>query len=103
MLVCQQLGQEPNPDDMPLEPNHLSDNSQQALILVNALPDKWEGMSGSWMGKEYSGLMDIMNIYEIDDKKRVFELLQVCEKELGEFYKQKQKEQAALSKAKRAR
>ena len=59
-------------------------------------------MSGSWMGKDYSGLSAIMDIYEIQDRKDVFELLKLAEQELGKFYTQKQKEQASLSKAKRA-
>ena len=60
-------------------------------------------MSGSWMGKDYSGLSAIMDIYEIEDRRSVFELLQQCERELGKYYVQKQKEQESLSKAKRAR
>jgi hypothetical protein len=60
-------------------------------------------MSGSWMGKDYSGLSAIMDIYEIEDRREVFELLQIAEEELGKHYIQKQKEQESLAKAKRAR
>jgi hypothetical protein len=60
-------------------------------------------MSGSWMGKDYSGLSAIMDIYEIDDRRVVFELLKQAEQELDKHYTQKQKEQESLSKAKRAR
>jgi hypothetical protein len=59
------------------------------------LPDLWEGMSGSWLGKDYSGLEAIMNIYEIDNRRAVFELLQVGEQELSTFYRQKQKENSS--------
>ena len=88
---------------MPVDPSTLSLEAQQALTLLNALPDNWEGMSGSWMGKDYSGLEAIMNIYQIEDRKTVFELLREAEAELGKYYAQKQKEQAQLSKAKRGR
>jgi len=44
-----------------------------------------------------------MNIYEIQDRKTVFELLRDAEAELGKYYAQKQKEQNQLSKAKRGR
>jgi hypothetical protein len=55
------------------------------------------------MGKDYSGLSAIMDIYEIDDRRVVFELLKQAEQELDKHYTQKQKEQESLSKAKRAR
>jgi len=99
------MGWEPREEDIPLDSSQLSLDSQYALILSNVLPDKWEGMSGSWMGKDYSGLGTILDIYEIQNKRKVFELLQVCEAELAAFYKQKQKQQESLAKgkAKRAR
>jgi hypothetical protein len=97
------MGWEPDEDQIPIDPSTLSLEAQQALILLNALPDNWEGMSGSWMGKDYSGLSAIMDIYEIEDRRTVFELLQQCERELGKYYAQKQKEQESLANAKRAR
>ena len=97
------MGVEPKEEDIPKDPSHFSLEAQQALVLVNVLPDKWEGMSGTWLGKEYAGLLDIMELYQIDDKKQVFELLKVCEEELGKYYAQKRKEQEQLAKAKRGR
>jgi hypothetical protein len=94
------MGWEPNEDEMPKDPSVFSLEVQQALILFRALPDKWEGFSGTWMGKEYAGLMDIMNIYQIEDKKKVFELLKVAEHEAEKYYSQKKKEQESLAKAK---
>jgi hypothetical protein len=101
--MCEQMGWEPDEEQMPKDPSQLSLNVQQALILFNALPDNWEGMSGTWMGKDYSGLMSIMEIYEIDDRRAVFELLKVAEAEAGKYYAQKAKQQESLSKAKRGR
>lgn len=101
--MCEQMGWEPDENQMPVDPANLSTNCQYTLILLNALPDKWDGMSGAWFGKDYSGLSAIMDIYEIEDRRAVFELLQVAENELGKHYEQKRKEQESLSKAKRAR
>jgi hypothetical protein len=101
--MCEQMGWEPSEEEMPIDASSLETNAQYALILLNVLPDKWEGMSGSWMGKDYSGLAAIMDIYEIDDRREVFELLKVAEDELGKYYRQKQKEQEGLAKAKRAK
>lgn len=101
--MCEQMGWEPTEDDMPLDPGTFEIEAQQALILLNSLPDRWDGMSGTWMGKDYSGLSAILDIYEVEDKRQVFELLQIAEAELGKFYAQKQKEQESQAKAKRAK
>ena len=79
LQMCEQMGWEPKEEELPKEPSHLSYNIQGALILYNALPDVWEGMSGSWMGKDYSGLMDIMNIYELENRREIFTLLKIAE------------------------
>jgi len=97
------MGVEPKEEDIPKDPSTFSLEAQQALVMINALPDKWEGMNGLWLGKDYGGLIDIMNIYGIDQQREVFELLKVCEDELGKYYAQKRKEQEQLSKAKRGR
>ena len=97
------MGVEPKEEDVPKDPSTFSLEAQQALIMLNVLPDKWEGMSGTWVGKEYAGLLDIMDLYQIEDKKQVFELLKVCEDELGKFYAEKRKQQEQLSKAKKGR
>ena len=101
--MCEQMGWEPKEEELPKDPAYLSYNIQCALVLYNALPDKWEGMSGSWMGKDYSGLMDIMNIYRMDNKREVFDLLKIAEGEASKFYTEKAKQQESLSKAKRGR
>lgn len=97
------MGVEPKEEDIPKDPSTFSLEAQQALVVMNALPDNWDGMNGVWLGKDYSGLGDILDIFEISNKREVFELLKICEEELGKFYAQKRKEQEQLSKAKRGR
>ena len=103
LQMCAQMGWEPKEQEMPKDPTHLSYNIQGALVLFNALPDIWEGMSGTWMGKDYSGLMDIMNIYNLDNKKDIFSLLKIAEGEAGKFYAEKAKQKESLDEAKARR
>ena len=58
-------------------------------------------MSGSWMGKDYSGLMAIMDIYQLDNKREVFDLLKVAEGEAAKYYAEKAKQRESLNKVKR--
>ena len=69
------MGTEPVEEDIPIEPGDLSFEAQQALMLFSILPDKIEGMNGIWLGKEFSGIGDIFDFYEIEDRREVFELL----------------------------
>lgn len=101
--MCEQMGWEINEEEIPKDPSAFSVQVQQALMLLNILPDKWEGMSGTWMGKDYAGLEAIMNIYEIDNRREVFDLVQVGENEMGKYYSQKQKERESLGKVNRGR
>ena len=101
--MCEQMGWEPKEEEIPKDASYLSYEVQCALVLFNCLPDKWEGMSGSWMGKDYSGLMDIMDIYQMDNKKDIFTLLKIAEHEAAKFYSEKRKQQESLAKASRGK
>lgn len=102
LQMCEMMGWEPKEEDMPADMSSLSMNAQYAVLLLEALPDLWEGTNGVWLGKDYSGLVAVMDIYEIEDRRSVFELLKVAERELADFYEQKRKEQEQINKVKRA-
>ena len=85
------MGWEPKEEDLPQDGSDLSLECQQALTILNALPDNWEGMNGTWLGKDYSGLSAVMDIYEIESRREVFELLKEAESMLGKYYAQQTK------------
>ena len=104
LQMCEQMGWEPKEEELPKDPSYLSYNIQCALVLFNALPDSYAGMSGTWVGKDYSCLEYVMNIYSMDDyKKEIFTLLKIAEVEASKFYAEKTKQQESLDKAKRGR
>jgi len=42
---------------------------QVAFLLHDLLPDKWDGMSGSYFGKDMSALGTLLDIWKVQDKK----------------------------------
>jgi len=75
--MCEMLGTEPLDEDIPTVWEDLPILSQQALELYGFLPDKWEGMSGTYMGKDYSIVFNLFNIYEIDNNQDQVILLKI--------------------------
>jgi len=65
--MCEMMGSEPDPDEIPVEFEDLPDVVQQALEIYGFLPDRWEGMSATFLGKDYSIAFDLFKTYEIDN------------------------------------
>lgn len=40
-----------------------------AFFVFGLLPDRWDGMSGTYLGKDWSSFEQVLDIYEIEDKK----------------------------------
>ena len=54
---------------------------QMAFLIHNLLPDRWDGMSGSYMGKDWSAYGALLDIYEIVDKKETTYFVKAIESE----------------------
>ena len=50
-MMCEQLGQEPKLEEMPPEMVDFPLEIQEAFVIHAMLPDRWDSMSGSYMGK----------------------------------------------------
>lgn len=102
-MMCEQMGWEPNEDEIPKDPGFLPLDVQNALIIFNVLPDKIEGMSGTWMGKDFAALEVIMDIYEIENRREVLDYILIIQREYSDYYskQQKMKESASRTKGRR--
>ena len=105
LQMCHQLGQEPDPDEMPPEISDFPLEIQEAFVIHAMLPDRWDGASGSYMGKDWSPLNDLLNIQEVDDKKTVCFFLKHVESastiNINEELKRKQDADMRRAKSKR--
>jgi hypothetical protein len=101
--MCEQMGWEPRDEEIPLDLSSLSYDSQIAMILFNLLSDRIEGMSGTWLGKEFSSLETFMNIYEVENRRDILDYIMIIHDEYSKYYREQQKVKESQNKAKRGR
>ena len=77
--MCEQLGKEPDPSEMPPDDMDFPLEVQQAMVIHTVLPDRWDGMSGSYMGKDWSSLSTLLDVYEIEERRLVCFFLKYVE------------------------
>ena len=79
LRLCEQLGQEPDPAKMPLEISVFPEEVQVAFFMFNLLSDNFEGMSGTYMGKDWTHCRHIFEVFEVDDKKTTLIFMKMIE------------------------
>lgn len=79
--MCEQLGTEPLEEEIPLEIEDFPHEVQQAITVYYRLRDEWDTMNGVYLGKSYSGLAEILDIFEIgkEDRKYFLEWITVLD------------------------
>ena len=77
--ICEELGQEPDPEKMPLELSDFPEEVQVAFFMLSLLSDRWDGASGSYLGKDWGPIEYIFRLYEIEDKKTLFHFMKLIE------------------------
>jgi len=75
-MMMEQLGNEPIPEEIPMEYGDFPVIAQEAMQIFSILPDNWEGMSGTYMGKDYSLLLYLMDtIFDVVNKQQTMQIL----------------------------
>ncbi len=85
--MCEALGSEPIAEEIPVEFDDLMLDIQEAMTVYGLLQDNWDTMNGNYLGKNYSGVVELLIIYEIDDKKSMFRLLRSIDDHRGNAIK----------------
>tara|TARA_B100001094_G_C17774374_1_gene596616 strand:+ start:148 stop:474 length:327 start_codon:yes stop_codon:yes gene_type:complete len=73
------LGREPDPSKAPLEIYHFPFEVQQAIFIHNLMPDRWDGMNGTYLGKDWSPLQLLFNVFEVENPKDLIIYLKFVE------------------------
>ena len=91
---------------MPLEASAFPYEVQVAFFVFDLLPDKWDGMSGMYLGKDWSSANFLIKTYNIEDVPivvyfaKLYENILVSQRSEELARKQKQAQQSARNKAK---
>ena len=73
--MCEMMGSDPIDSEIPIEFDDLNLDVQEAFGLYQMLQDQWDTTNGTYIGKNYSGLIDILTLYEVEDQKTSFALI----------------------------
>lgn len=98
--MCDMLDEEPIPNQIPVEFDDLPDIVQRALELYAYLPDRWEGMSATYMGKDYSIVFNLFSMYdisEISEQQLLLKLMSTIDKIRSDMLITKQQQQSKPS------
>jgi hypothetical protein len=79
--LCDALGNEPIESEIPVEYDDFHIDVQEALAIYSKLKDEWDTMNGNYLGKSFSGILDIFTILEVpvEDHKTMFNLINVID------------------------
>jgi len=85
-MMCEQLGQEPKPEEIPATFEDFPHIVQTAMNIHAILPDKWEGFSGTYMGKEYVLLPYLTDeVYKVDNKAQLVQFVTLIDRIIMEY------------------
>ena len=70
---------------MPLTSSDFPEEVQAAFFMFSLLPDYYEGMSGTYMGKHWNGIEYFFSLYEVHEPRTVLYLMKLYEGEVVSY------------------
>ena len=83
--ICEQMGVEPSEESMPVSPEGFPYEVQLAITLYSFLNDRYEGMSGTFLGKDWTLWPYLMEQNKVQDEKEVLLFAKMYEAAIMEF------------------
>ena len=87
---------------MPLIFSDFPEEVQVAFFLYDFLPDNWEGMSGSYLGKDYSTIEFLFKLFEVLEPKETLLFIKLYDQKVVEYRMKKQQQKEKANKAKKS-
>ena len=91
--MCELLKNEPIEEEIPVDRGDLKIDTQLAFQVYDKLQAKWEGMSGSYLGKDLSLIPILMDHYKFDKslKYYVWEIIPIIDNIVAKDISEQQK------------
>jgi len=64
---------------MPLETSDFPEEVQVAFFMYSFLSDRWDGMSGSYLGKDWTIIDYLFKLHYVDNKKEILYFMKLYE------------------------
>lgn len=79
--MCEELGTEPVEEEIPVEFGDFFIDVQEALGIYQKLRDEWDTMNGNYLGKNYAGLIDLLELLDVpvEDRRTQYELIGIID------------------------
>ena len=74
---------------MPLETSSFPEEVQVAFFMFSLLPDHYEGMSGTYMGKYWDGIDYFFKLYDVEDPRTTLFLMKLYESKIVNYRAEK--------------
>jgi len=81
--MCNVIGTDPVDSDIPIEFEDLPNFIQNTFNIYTFLGDRWEGMSATFMGKDYSIVFNLFEIFEVEniaEKQLMLRIMSIIDK-----------------------
>jgi hypothetical protein len=85
------MGVEPIPEETPPEMEDFPYEVQQAFDIYSRLSDRWDGMSGTYLGKDYNPIAFFMDLFLVVDKRTALDFISIIDVARQGIFANKQK------------
>lgn len=92
------MGTMPDPDQIPPELDDFPSEVQQAFDVYHRLPDRWDGMSGTYLGKDFSALDVMFELFQVYDRRTALDFISLIDVIRQGLFMAKQKEKEETKK-----
>lgn len=70
---------------MPIDSSEFPPEVQQAFFVLSMLSDAWDGMSGAYLGKNWTDIQFIFDTYKIEDRHVILYFAKMYERLLIQY------------------
>lgn len=77
--MCEQLQTEPVESEIPVEISDFPELIQTCLLIYSKLKDNWDPTVGKYMGKDYTIVFELFDLYSVDSVDERITLLDVMQ------------------------